>query len=112
LRAALLVPTGKDDRMWIGVSKCSFRQSKQRNGGELMKGGQCPKCQGTDIRVIEQGKVKYSHRNFLRFSAITSSGLHINEYVCMNCGYIESYFAEEDMSNLKDAANNQQWRKA
>ena len=60
-----------------------------------MKSGTCPKCQsreiysGTDVSP----KSGFNSSNTIPVSGLSSAAL--DNYVCANCGYVESYIAKE-----------------
>jgi predicted nucleic-acid-binding Zn-ribbon protein len=61
-----------------------------------MKSGKCPKCGSQDIR-FQQGMSK---RDDLRLSAF--SGIALCDYICGQCGYVESYVRPEDLKKVRD----------
>ena len=60
-----------------------------------MKSGTCPKCQsrevysGTDVSF----KSGLNNANTIPLSGLSSAAL--DNYVCVNCGYVESYISKE-----------------
>ncbi|HVT79312.1 MAG TPA: hypothetical protein VHM90_01535 [Phycisphaerae bacterium] len=52
-----------------------------------MKDGTCPKCHGTEIHLDTR-----QHARNLLFPGLTIlSSVHLENYICGTCGYLESY---------------------
>jgi predicted nucleic-acid-binding Zn-ribbon protein len=64
-----------------------------------MKDGTCPKCGSTDIRVKRDGLASYG-AVYLPIGMFGQARMDV--YVCMNCGYVESYVS--DSYNLRRIA--------
>jgi hypothetical protein len=60
-----------------------------------MISGKCPKCRGEDVR-FQRGMSK---RHDLRLSAF--SGVALCDYICGQCGYVESYVCTEDLETVR-----------
>jgi ribosomal protein S27AE len=60
-----------------------------------VKKGICPKCQSKEIfcGTHVSGKSGWSHSNTIPITAWRPASL--DNYVCGNCGYVESYIAKE-----------------
>ena len=54
-----------------------------------MKGGVCPKCAS---RSVYRNSHRVGQRGFIYVSLF--SGLKVDEYICTDCGFIESYMAD------------------
>lgn len=52
-----------------------------------MKSGICPKCNGTDVRVATFA----GNRCLLLLSIIGRGRVPLQEHICPDCGYIETY---------------------
>lgn len=70
-----------------------------------MKNGQCPKCGGSDIRIMDN---KFTQRGLVKGRAF-GTPLHVSDYVCMNCRYLESYIADQDAYRFSEDAEAQNW---
>ena len=59
-----------------------------------MKSGKCPKCESTEVVVVRQdvrqGGLILGLLNWAR----------LRDYVCVNCGYVETYL--EDISRHRE----------
>ena len=65
-----------------------------------MKNGKCPKCSSGDIRVSSSKDWKLrSYRKYFQLGLLSYASL--DEYVCANCGYIESYVTENEKDRSK-----------
>jgi len=62
-----------------------------------VKHGTCPKCGSTEIRKEEAG----SARDFLPGGSIFNP-VHLANYACVSCGYLESYVVRDDLELLKE----------
>ena len=64
-----------------------------------MKSGQCPKCGSFDVY---SGAYVPSKQGFHSSNTIPVSGglfsqvVALDNYVCVNCGYVESYISDEE----------------
>ena len=69
-----------------------------------MKNGKCPKCDSTEIYHGE--KRRSNGISVMMVSSFNQAWL--DNYVCTQCGYVESYVLEQDMlEKIKD-----KWKKA
>ena len=66
-----------------------------------MKNGICPKCGSNEIRTEEAG----SARDLLPGGNLFNP-LHLINYACGSCGYLESYVVRDDLDLL-----NHKWAK-
>ena len=74
------------------------------NGDELhMKNGICPKCGADNVRVQPRSRRRYDWSNYMSLNWWGSGVWRIN-YVCVTCGYLESYM---DAADIKKVA--QKW---
>lgn len=65
-----------------------------------MKDGVCPRCHASQVyssaKINKTGNSSTIPLSFLR-------NISLDNYVCVNCGYVESYIAEPEMlSRIKD----------
>lgn len=59
----------------------------------------CPKCQSTDIAVIEGGTFKGNVYNSI---SMTLNIIYLTRYVCTHCGFCENYVEnEKDLLTIK-----------
>ena len=61
-----------------------------------MKSGKCPKCCGKDVRIQQD----FGYRNGLVVSAFSVA--HLQNYICVGCGYVESYILPEHLKRVRD----------
>lgn len=66
-----------------------------------MKTGHCPKCGSTDVRVGHAIQGTYGI-GLIPINMFTR--VKVDRYVCMYCGYIESYIADQE--DLRKVAEN------
>jgi len=60
----------------------------------------CPKCQNSEIAIIEGGAFKGNIYNTLSFGLST---VYLTRYVCTNCGFTENYVADpKDLQKIKE----------
>ena len=60
----------------------------------------CPKCQNSEIAIIEGGAFKGNIYNTLPFGLST---VYHTRYVCTNCGYTENYVDDpKDLQKIKE----------
>lgn len=60
----------------------------------------CPKCQNTEIAIIEGGGFKGNVYNTISFGLST---VYLTRYVCTNCGYTENYIDDpKDIKKVKE----------
>lgn len=60
-----------------------------------MKSGICPKCSSHEVWC----KTNLGHRSALLVTMFTS--LRLMDYVCTDCGYVESYIRSGDLEEVK-----------
>jgi len=66
-----------------------------------MKDGTCPKCGAKEVHMVD------GNRTSIEIPLGWASKTFVNLYVCVKCGYVESYV--EDMADLPKIA--ERWRK-
>lgn len=66
-----------------------------------MKTGRCPKCGSTDVRVGHGIRGPYGIGSI---PLSWFSSIKVDRYVCMYCGYVETYVADQD--GLRNVAEN------
>lgn len=60
----------------------------------------CPKCQNSEIAIIEGGAFKGNMYNTLSFGFTT---IYLTRYVCTHCGYTENYVDDvKDIQKIKN----------
>ncbi len=60
----------------------------------------CPKCQNSEIAIIEGGAFKGNIYNTLSFGLST---VYLTRYVCTNCGFTENYVDDpKDLQKIKE----------
>lgn len=66
-----------------------------------MKDGVCPRCHALEIYSSANFQYKTGNPTTIPLSFLRS--IPLNNYVCANCGYVESYVADPEMlSRVKD----------
>lgn len=60
-----------------------------------MKSGICPKCGSSDVWC----KTSMGYRGALMLGLFTS--IPLTDYVCAECGYVESYVKEDQMNRMR-----------
>jgi predicted nucleic-acid-binding Zn-ribbon protein len=59
----------------------------------------CPKCQNSEIAIIEGGAFKGNIYNNVTFGLNT---IYLTRYICVNCGYTENYVDDiNDIEKIK-----------
>ena len=62
-----------------------------------MKSGQCPKCGSFEVYSGAYVPNKYVYYNTIPVSGgLFSQVVELDNYVCVNCGYVESYISDEE----------------
>jgi predicted nucleic-acid-binding Zn-ribbon protein len=64
-----------------------------------MKSGQCPKCGSFDVYsgAYVPNKQGFHNSNTIPVSSgLFSQVVALDNYVCVNCGYVESYISDEE----------------
>jgi predicted nucleic-acid-binding Zn-ribbon protein len=62
-----------------------------------MKSGVCPKCGSTEVYSgahISNKRGGY-YANTIPLGGYWAQGVALDNYVCVNCGYVESYISDE-----------------
>lgn len=59
-----------------------------------MKSGFCPKCESNEVK-------RYSRTAELQKFMQNAVTVSVTDYVCFNCGYMESYASNTDLGHLK-----------
>ena len=70
-----------------------------------MKSGTCPKCGATDVRsgeFLEEKEGGYMGNRIPVSIAFRNAAAWLDNYVCVRCGYVESYIA--DPKRLREIA--------
>lgn len=66
-----------------------------------MKDGVCPRCRQSQVYSSTNMRNKTGNSSTIPLSFLRS--IPLDNYVCVNCGYVESYIAEPEMlSRIKD----------
>ena len=65
-----------------------------------MKKGTCPKCNSKEVYNSLKTIAGVNNSNTIPITGLSYAKL--NNYVCINCGYVESYIAKEkDLEKIK-----------
>ena len=62
-----------------------------------MKAGNCPKRGKGDIR---RAATRFSPRNHLQLDFWGIPAVEVLNYICVSCGYLESYVRESDLPTV------------
>ncbi|MBW6462771.1 MAG: hypothetical protein ACNA7Z_02495 [Dethiobacteria bacterium] len=75
-----------------------------------MKNGKCPKCKSSEVFTGANIKMKKGvyGSNTIPLGGILGSQIALDNYVCTNCGYTESYI--NNPGDIKKIRNN--WDRA
>lgn len=66
-----------------------------------MKDGFCPRCHAPEVYSSINMRSKTGNTNTIPLSFFRS--ISLDNYVCVNCGYVESYVSDPEMlSRIKD----------
>jgi len=66
-----------------------------------LKNGVCPRCHAQTVYSSEKIRNKTGNASTIPLSFLRS--IPLDNYVCTNCGYVESYVAEPEMLvHIKD----------
>lgn len=60
-----------------------------------MKDGVCPRCQAQEVYSSANMRYKTGNSSTIPLSFLRS--IPLDNYVCTNCGYVESYVADPEM---------------
>lgn len=67
-----------------------------------MKNGTCPKCQSKEIYSGVSVKSKSGFNNSNTIPVTSFRAANLDNYVCGQCGYVESYIAKDkDLAAVK-----------
>lgn len=59
----------------------------------------CPKCQSSNIAIIEGGTFKGNMYNTISYGLST---IYLSRYVCMECGFTENYIDDpKDLEKIR-----------
>jgi predicted nucleic-acid-binding Zn-ribbon protein len=64
-----------------------------------MKSGQCPKCGSFDVysgAYVPDKSGGYGSNTIPVSGGLFSRSVALDNYVCVNCGYVESYISDEE----------------
>lgn len=68
-----------------------------------MKNGQCPKCGSHEVHSNTNRKFPALNTLTIGFSPIGDRYASLDTYICVTCGYVESYLAKpEDLRFIKE----------
>ena len=60
----------------------------------------CPKCNNTDIVRIDGHCGPYGVGNNIMLGKTIFSAVKLNSYICLDCGYTESWIDENDLKKI------------
>jgi len=63
----------------------------------------CPKCQGENILRFDGRCGPYGSGNNIMAGNTIFSGVNVNTYVCIDCGYTEEWIDKEDLARLENS---------
>lgn len=63
----------------------------------------CPKCQSSDIVIIDGYTGAYGSGNNISVGATIFSTVKVNRYICCNCGFTEEWINKEDIEKVKSS---------
>ena len=63
----------------------------------------CPKCNGSDIVIVDGYCGSYGTGNNIMTGATIFSGVKVNRYICCSCGYTEEWINREDIGKVKES---------
>ena len=63
----------------------------------------CPKCGGIDIVRFDGYTGAYGTGNNVMLGATIFSGVNVNRYVCLTCGYTEEWIDKKDLDRVKNS---------
>jgi ribosomal protein S27AE len=64
---------------------------------------QCPKCGSGDIVRFDGYTGAYGTGNNVMVGSTIFSGVNVNRYVCLACGYTEEWIDKEDLSRVGES---------
>jgi len=66
-----------------------------------LKNGVCPRCRANDVYSSSNMRYKTGNSSTIPLSFLRS--IPLDNYVCTNCGYVESYVGDPEMlARIKD----------
>lgn len=63
----------------------------------------CPKCQSTDIVIIDGYTGGYGSGNMIVGMTVFSA-VEVKHYICCNCGFTERWINRGDIQKVRNAA--------
>ncbi|MDE7270929.1 MAG: hypothetical protein K2N81_10710 [Acetatifactor sp.] len=63
----------------------------------------CPKCNSSDILIVDGYAGAYGSGNNIMTGATIFSAVNVNRYICCSCGYTEEWINQEDIEKVKKA---------
>ena len=63
----------------------------------------CPKCGASDIVRIDGYTGPYGTGNNVMTGKTIFSGVNVNRYVCLGCGYSEEWIDREDLEKVANS---------
>lgn len=63
----------------------------------------CPKCGASDIVRIDGYTGPYGTGNNVMTGKTIFSGVNVNRYVCLRCGYSEEWIDREDLEKVANS---------
>ena len=63
----------------------------------------CPKCGASDIVRIDGYTGPYGTGNNVMTGKTIFSGVNVNRYVCLRCGYTEEWIDREDLEKVANS---------
>lgn len=61
----------------------------------------CPKCQSTDIVIVDGYTGGYGSGNNIMLGATVFSAINVDRYICCNCGFAEEWINKEDIEKVR-----------
>lgn len=61
----------------------------------------CPKCNGSDIVIVDGYCGPYGTGNNIMTGATIFSSARVDRYICCSCGYSEEWINREDIQKVK-----------
>jgi len=63
----------------------------------------CPKCNRSNIVVVEGNVGAYGTRSNIMLGATILSEVKVDRYVCCDCGFLEEWIRKEDIPKLTNS---------
>ena len=73
----------------------------------MKNSNKCIKCNSSDVRRVNGSVRGYGAGNNILLGMTIFSGIKVNRYICLNCGYCEEWIDKEDIEKLKECKNPQ-----